>query len=310
MTSRGNEQALFEPAAGGWLPTALSRGPWSPDALHGGPVAALLAREVERAGEPPGDPDGPVLVRLTVELLRPVPFDPLTVRSAVVRPGRKVQLVDVTVRAGDMEVAWARGLRIRRLADGSWPAPPQVGSPDEVVTPSREGSPGGATAPVGSPGGAVTSGVEGVPGGESPPAIPGPQEGRPGPGGTDLEPAFHSAGAELRFVAGGWDVLGPATVWTRLRVPVVPGESPSGAQRAAAGADFGNGVSAVVPFDRWRFINPDLTVVLERPPEGEWVAVQATTNLGAPGVGVAQSVLWDQRGRTGTATQTLVVEPR
>ena len=52
-----------------WLPTDLARGPWDPGALHGGPVAALLAR----AAEPLLEPLQPV--RLTVELLRPVPMD-------------------------------------------------------------------------------------------------------------------------------------------------------------------------------------------------------------------------------------------
>lgn len=275
MTRREREQALFEPDAGRWRPTPLSRGPWSPDALHGGPVAALVARAAEHAGDPATGPGGPVLVRLTLELLRPVPFDPLAVEARVVRPGRKVQLVDVTVRAGDTEVAWARALRIRRL-------------PEAEAAVGAEARPGG------------TDGQA---------AIPGPDADHVGPQ-VDGDPAFHNGGAELRFVAGSWDRLGPSTVWTRLAVPVVPGEEPTGAQRAVAAADFGNGVSAVVPFDRWRFVNPDLTVVLERPPEGEWVALQAATELGAAGIGVARSVLWDRRGPTGTGTQTLVVEPR
>jgi hypothetical protein len=51
-------------------PTELARGPWDPRALHGGPVAALLARAVERADDA-GTPFH--VARLTVELLRPVP---------------------------------------------------------------------------------------------------------------------------------------------------------------------------------------------------------------------------------------------
>ena len=30
------------------MPTDFARGPWDPNALHGGPVAALLARAVEK----------------------------------------------------------------------------------------------------------------------------------------------------------------------------------------------------------------------------------------------------------------------
>jgi hypothetical protein len=58
------------------------------------------------------------------------------------------------------------------------------------------------------------------------------------------------------------------------------------------------------------FINPDLTVYLEREPEGEWVALQSETRVLSGSVSVAQSVLWDQQGRIGHATQALLVGPR
>lgn len=46
--------ALFTREQGGYRPTRLSGSPWSADALHGGPPAALLAREIEgfEDGEP------------------------------------------------------------------------------------------------------------------------------------------------------------------------------------------------------------------------------------------------------------------
>jgi hypothetical protein len=57
--------ALFERLdADRYLPTEFARGPWSPEALHGGPVAALLAgvgAQVGRLAE-----DGLAPVRLTV----------------------------------------------------------------------------------------------------------------------------------------------------------------------------------------------------------------------------------------------------
>lgn len=103
--------SLFEPVEGGWLPTAYARGPWTPDALHGGPAAALLARAAEAAG---GNDVDWMPARLTVELLRPVPLAPLAVSASVVRPGRKVQLVDAEVRTVDATVvASARLLRVR-----------------------------------------------------------------------------------------------------------------------------------------------------------------------------------------------------
>lgn len=272
------DDALFVPDGEAWLPTDMSRGPWSPNALHGGPVAALVARAVEQCDDPDaGAPAASMsVVRLTVELLRPVPLAPLDVQAHVSRPGRKVQIVDVRVRSEGRDLAWARAVRIRQLD----PSDPAALAIDRHRTEHQAS------------------------------ALPDPTLGVPGPAILDTYRAFHNGGAELRFITGGFDEPGPCTVWTRLVVPVVAGEEPSPVQRAAASADFGNGVSAVLPFDRWRFVNPDLTVVLERPPVGEWIALHATTDLGAAGIAVARSVLWDADGPCGTATQTLLVEPR
>jgi hypothetical protein len=100
--------ALYRIEDGLYVPGPLTVGPWSPDAQHGGPVAALLAGAVE---DPSG---GAQVVRLTVELLRPVPLRPLALRSEVVRPGKNVQLVEATLSSGETEVARGRALRIRR----------------------------------------------------------------------------------------------------------------------------------------------------------------------------------------------------
>ncbi len=68
--------------------TAATAGPWSPDAQHGGPPAALLGRALERLDE--GTPRS--IARFTMDLLGPVPVADLTVRSTVLRPGRSVSL--------------------------------------------------------------------------------------------------------------------------------------------------------------------------------------------------------------------------
>jgi hypothetical protein len=103
---------------------------------------------------------------------------------------------------------------------------------------------------------------------------------------------------------------GPARVWMRLRVPLVAGRHASPLARAAAVADFGNGVSAVLPFDRYIFINADLTLHLHREPRGEWIGLDARTLLSGGGSALAESVLHDESGPVGRAFQTLVVQPR
>ena len=93
----------------------------------------------------------------------------------------------------------------------------------------------------------------------------------------------HRAGRRLphrdgvAVVGGGFLEPGPATVWMRMRQPLVAGEEPSPLQRTLVAADVGNGISAVLDWRRFLFINVDLTVHLERMPEGEWVCVDAVT---------------------------------
>ncbi len=101
--------ALYTPDGDLLIPGPLTQGPWSPDAQHGGPVAALLARTAEAAPAPAAMQ----VVRLTVELVRPVPLQPLLARQQVSRPGRKVQIVDASLAVDGQQVAWARAVRIR-----------------------------------------------------------------------------------------------------------------------------------------------------------------------------------------------------
>jgi hypothetical protein len=122
--------------------------------------------------------------------------------------------------------------------------------------------------------------------------------------------AFHNSGSEHRYAAGSWLDPGPVTVWIRLLVPVVEGEEPSPLQRTMAAADFGNGVSRVLPWETYVFINPELSVHLLRPARGEWVCLDARTDLGPNGIGLTESALYDEDGRIGGAAQSLIVEAR
>lgn len=101
--------AAFYMYEGGWyVPTDLVRGPWSRDLQHGGPPAALLARTaaaVAQAGE---------VARLSVDFLRPIPVEPLTVASASVRMGKRVHVVGASLLTREKEVARATALFIRR----------------------------------------------------------------------------------------------------------------------------------------------------------------------------------------------------
>ena len=141
--------------------------------------------------------------------------------------------------------------------------------------------------------------------GQPPPPLP--EHATPPPG---LKGFGYGDAVELRFAAGGWDSLGPATVWTRLRTPLLAGEEPTGLQRLLAVADSGNGVSAELWLREWLFINPELTLHVRREPRGEWICLDARTTVHAGGAGLATSVLSDTDGPVAHGAQSLLVAPR
>jgi hypothetical protein len=121
---------------------------------------------------------------------------------------------------------------------------------------------------------------------------------------------FATDAMEIRFVAGRFREPGPATAWFRLRHPLIAGTETTGLELVAAAGDFGNGIASVLSWDEHVFINPDLTLYIEREPAGEWLALQSEMRVALGSVAVAESVLWDTRGRIGRAVQSLVVGRR
>lgn len=111
-------------------------------------------------------------------------------------------------------------------------------------------------------------------------------------------------------IASGTFFRSRCAAWFRLQRPLVEDEEPSGYQRVAVAADSGNGISAVLDFERYIFVNSDLTINLLRRPLGEWICVDARTLLAPNGCGLAESQLFDETGLIGRATQSLAVRAR
>ncbi len=126
---------------------------------------------------------------------------------------------------------------------------------------------------------------------------------------TGSEIGYHTA-VEYLFIAGAFLEPGPATVWMRSTVPLVAGEAISPLERVLVVADSGNGVSAVLNWQRFVFINVDLTVHLHRYPVGEWVLLEAQTTPQRDGIGFAEAQLSDEQGRIGRSAQSLMIGPR
>jgi hypothetical protein len=257
--------AVYELRSGSVYATELSRGPWDPGAQHGGGPAAMLMRAFERldGGEAAQEL---VMGRVTYELLRPVPLGDLRITASVVRPGRRVQLLEGSIWAPDgVEVVRARALRVARA---------------------------------------------GVSVGAAEPMSPGPANGRLVEFPRAAGRLFPVDAMEIRFVSGSFLEPGPARAWFRLKVPLVAGEQPTGYQRLAAAADFPNGIATELDWDRWLFINPDLTIHVEREPVGEWIGLDAVMRVPEAGAGQSEAVLFDGHGRVGRSLQTLYVARR
>lgn len=104
------ETAFFKLDGERLVPTVLTRGPWSPIHQHGGPPSAVMARAIEQAA---GEPDSLQLTRFTVDFVRPVPMETLTVSVELVRDGRRARGYAAVLSAGGQAVARATALVVR-----------------------------------------------------------------------------------------------------------------------------------------------------------------------------------------------------
>jgi hypothetical protein len=255
--------AYFTVDAGWFRPTELARGPWDKDACHAGPPTALMARAVERLVP------SQRLVRLTVELMRPIPMAGFRVQGEIRRPGRQVTLTEAELFDDETVFARAFGLHIRRSDPLDVPAAP--GPAPDLAT-----------------------------------ARPGPFPiRRTAHGSTGFVDSVEVRYDPAESYAAG----GPTTMWMRTLVPVLPDEEPGPFQRICPLADCGNGISFLDSIERVSFVNADLTISLHREPVGDWFASRARSHWQPDGIGSAEASLFDVEGPVGSAVQNLVLLP-
>lgn len=258
---------LFARHGGRVTPTPFTRGPWDPGLLHGGAVGALFAESCQAVMDPAF-----AAVRLTVDLMKPVPLHEMGVDARVVRTGRRLQLIEADLRFEGTVVSRATLLALRPVplvGDGFNPdvVPPADG-PDDVA--QHWGLDERSESFVG--------------------------------GGQD----FRFLDVPERGLGHGvaWFRL--------RRDVFDDGVTPSPLARAAAASDVGGAVSARrgAPFPSVSFINADISVHLARPAEGEWIRLTSSSRWEPTGIGAVASELSDASGRFGWANQALVLEAR
>lgn len=260
---------LFARDGDRFVPTELARGPWDPGSCHGGAPSALLAALVDTAPSL----SAMQVVRLTYDIVRPVPLAPIEARVATVREGKRVQVVEADLCTPDgVELVRCRALRVRT---GEVDVPPDAAD-------------------------------------DAPAPVPGPAQAAAefARAGEAWGTGFWTA-VEVRPTTGS--VLGepgPGTAWFRLTVPIADEVPTTPIARVAAAADFGNGLAPPLPIDRYLYVNPDLTVDVHRLPVDDWVALESRSVARRSGIGLTTSTLSDREGRLGTAMQSLFVDDR
>lgn len=263
-------ESLYIRDGDAYVGTSCTGGPWYPDSQSGGAVLALLGHVLEDV--PSLTPMS--MTRFTVDIVRPVPVGRrMEIDADIVREGKRIQLVDLTVRVDDTVTTRARALRIRdRDVTGldGMPSSTDTANPFMTLPPPKE-----------------LLGTAKLPG----------------------VAAFLRYGVELRRTIEPID--GVQAVWCRLRVPVVAGEPVRASSLAAVPLDLGNLIGVNFDPNKATSINPDVTGHLTRTPVGEWVALTGHTYFAhGVGHGMSMATMSDEQGVFGVMSTSQILDPR
>jgi acyl-coenzyme A thioesterase PaaI-like protein len=264
-----------------YVPTEWAGSPWSTTSQHGGPINALFMRAAEVAAREAGM----AVARLTIDLFKPVPHEPLTLVWSFARQGRRMAIVEASLAPASGERCCAA---TAVLAETN----PALGTT-------------WAEAPV------KPAGPEGLP----------IQQMMPKAYRAAAPPGFHFSlkirmkdGAAAAKVAARDE--GPA-VWISTDLDLCEGEPMTPGERCAAVADLTFGLSGRAMLRGGAlggevqpslFINTDTTLHFLRPPSGAWFAFADGAIRDHSGIGMANVQLHDEAGLLGQSAQTLVAK--
>ena len=248
-----------------YVPGNLTRGPWG-QTMGGQIVGGLLGWALDSFCDAEFQP-----ARLTVDLMRPVPLEPVQIETAVQREGRRLKLVDATLLQNGRVAARASALFLRRSdhPDGEvWSSPvvmpPIPNHPDELKTQQ--------------PFDIWTYGVN-----------------------------FDSG--SVGIAAGEWEqATAQKFAWARLFRPIVAGYPLTPFARTAFAGDI---ISSLTHWGTagLLYINADYTLTLSRLPEGEYIGLAAQSHYGNNGVATGAATLFDHRGPVGIGAAVALAQP-
>ena len=270
--------AIYEIDAQTYRPQRWAGSPWSTTTQHGGPVNGIFAREAEIVA----DQTGMQIARLTVDLFKAVPMVALIAETRIVREGKRITALETILHPTDDPRPVSRStallLRPTEHQREPWKSP-------ETRPPSFEDTP------------------------------PARRLARDLP--YELPPGFHER-VEIR---SGRDDHG-GYIWITTPLALVAGESISDLQRASALTDMTLGsqmrmaahqratedpeaFKAARPF---LLINTDTTIYWERPFVGRALGLRPALLTEDRGIGAAEAILYDERGRVGRSLQSALLQ--
>ena len=257
------ETAFFERDGEVFLGRDPARGPWDAQLCHAGPVAAALARQIERAFA-----RGKRMVRLTVELSRPVPMSGFSVDAEVAHNGRRVGTGRAVLKAVDTG-------KICATATATLLAPNDIGPvPNSSLAANRVSDASPGDFPI--------------------------KDAR-----HDL-PMFGSE-VEILYPPGHEGTPGPTQIWMRTP-KLLAGEEMSSFQRLCPLADCGNAISRNAEVQEFGFLNADLTIHAHRETKDDWLMSDSRSYWQNDGMGMSYAEISDGAGPVATALQTLVID--
>ena len=256
--------SLFVQDGNVFTPTDKALGPWGAGLLHGGATAGLIGHALEEASSR----NELQFSRVSLDMFRPVPNSPLTVESSIVRDGKRVQLIDISIIGNGKEVARGTGLKMLpvniELPDGMTVSSETLPDPESIATTSLMGK-------------------------------------------IDTEnfpPGLHFQ-LESKKVSG-FVARGEGESWFRMPIPVVDHIPMSPFVHMCLISDFGNGTGQFMVKKSAGSINTDITLYLHRLPESEWVGFSSKAHMQLNGIGVILTQLCDTKGPVGHISQAIM----